>query len=72
MVVIASTWVFLGAPLVVAAASLLTRLRRERGKQLSIWVIAIVATVFAVFPLLMIWLGLSTDYVEERRFTVGP
>ncbi|GGM38141.1 hypothetical protein [Microbacterium saperdae] len=70
VLVITSTWVFLGAPLVVALASLFTRLRRDRGKQISIWVIAGIVTIFTTLPLLVIWLGLSTEHVDEHRFVV--
>lgn len=71
ILVVASTWVFLGAPVVVALASLATRLRRSRGKQVTIWVVAVVVTIITALPLLAVWFGWSTTTIDEHRFVVN-
>lgn len=68
--VIASAWVFIGAPLLVAFSSRFTRLGQSRGRQVTLWVIAAAITLYNLTPLLFIWLGLSTTSVEEHRFVV--
>lgn len=68
---VASTWTFLGAPLLIALASRFTRLRESRGQQTSMWVIASLITVFSALPALTVWLGWSTTQVDEQRFVVG-
>lgn len=69
--VIASAWVFIGAPLLVAFSSRFTRLGQSRGRQITLWVIAAAITLYNLVPLLIIWLGLSTTSVNEHRFIVG-
>lgn len=71
VLVVASAWVFIGAPLLMALASQLTRLRKSRRDQFTLWVIAIAITLYNVVPILVVWLGLSGTYVNEHRFVVG-
>ncbi|WEK60278.1 MAG: hypothetical protein P0Y60_13255 [Candidatus Microbacterium colombiense] len=68
---VAAGWLFFGAPLLVALASRGTRLRHSRSKQISLWVIAAIVSLFALAPFLVIWFGLSTTHIEEHRFIVG-
>ncbi len=55
-----------GAPLLVAAASLATRLRPDRKKQLALWIIAGLLSLVMLLPLIVIWMGWSsTSYVDH-------
>ncbi|CAH0241030.1 hypothetical protein SRABI76_03002 [Microbacterium oxydans] len=71
LLVIASAWLFIGAPLLVALASRLTRLRKSRRKQIWLWGIAAALTLYNLLPLLLFWFGLTFNSVEEHRFTVS-
>jgi|GEM_PF-3396933 len=71
LLVIASAWIFIGAPLLVALASRLTRLRQSRRKQIWLWSIAAALTLYNLLPLFLFWFGLTFSSVEEQRFTVS-
>ncbi|MDF2665658.1 MAG: hypothetical protein K0R81_1508 [Microbacterium sp.] len=51
------SFAFVGAPLIVAASSLLTRLRTEKRKQITLWIVAAVLSILTLLPFLVIWFG---------------
>jgi uncharacterized membrane protein len=68
---ILAVFLFFWLPLLLASLSLLTRLRRSRNGQVTLWVVAVVVTFAALAPFLVIWMGGGTTTIEEHRFVVG-
>jgi hypothetical protein len=66
-----AAFIFVGLPLLVASASVLTRLRSSRRKQVVIWVAAAALSIATLLPFIVVWLGWSTTTFEEHRFVVG-
>lgn len=67
---IAASIVFIGFALIVAAGSLLTRLRQSRRKQVSLWGIAAFLTLLAASPFIF---GLfDITIVEESPVSPYP